>query len=196
MTDDSIDIAELIGQIRQGNPAAAEQLFRCYEPEIRAEIRYRLRSAAVRRVVDSQDICQSVMISFFLRVGAGQYEIAEPQDLLRLLLKIARNKTHDAYRAQMAEKRDIRRIRPLGDADSPDERPRLDQQAIDAAQLAELLEELEQQLSTQEFEIASLRRQGFEWEEIGQKLGESPEALRKRFHRAIERIGRNLTPWF
>ncbi|PQO36500.1 hypothetical protein C5Y97_12445 [Blastopirellula marina] len=196
MADESIDIAELIRQIRQGQPAAAEQLFRFYEPEIRAEIRYRLRSSAVRRVVDSQDICQSVMISFFLRVGAGQYEIAEPQELLQLLLKIARNKTNDAYRAQLADKRDVRRVQSLDAAKEVGQRPGPENVPAEAAEMTDLLEELERQLSTQEFEIATLRRQGFQWDEIGEQLGESPEALRKRFHRAIERIGRNLTPWF
>ncbi|MCC9605904.1 sigma-70 family RNA polymerase sigma factor [Blastopirellula sp. JC732] len=196
MADESIDIAELIRQIRRGQPAAAEQLFRYYEPEIRAEIRYRLRSTAVRRVVDSQDICQSVMISFFLRVGAGQYEIAEPQELLQLLLKIARNKTNDAYRAQLADKRDVRRVRSLDAAKELEEKVGREKVATNAAEMADLLQELERQLSTQEFEIASLRRQGFQWDEIGQKMGESPEALRKRFHRAVERIGRTLTPWF
>ncbi|EAQ81769.1 RNA polymerase sigma factor [Blastopirellula marina] len=196
MAEELLDIAELIRQIRGGQPAAAEQLFHSYEPEIRAEIRYRLRSAAVRRVVDSQDICQSVMISFFLRVGAGQYEIAQSQDLLRLLLKIARHKTNDVYRAQLADKRDVRRVRPLHEVDEQGEKPRQDQRAANAAELTDLLEELERQLSTHEFEIASLRRQGFQWDEIGEQLGESPEALRKRFHRAIERIGRTLTPWF
>lgn len=196
MAEESIDIAELIRQIRSGEPAAAEQLFRYYEPEIRAEIRYRLRSSAVRRVVDSQDICQSVMFSFFLRIGAGQYEIEQPQELLQLLLKIARNKTNDAYRTQLADKRDVRRVRSLEDAKEMEEKQGQEKVIADKAEMSELLEELERKLSTQEFEIASLRRQGFQWDEIGVKLGDSPEALRKRFHRAIEKIGRTLSPRF
>ncbi|TWT39196.1 RNA polymerase sigma factor [Blastopirellula retiformator] len=196
MTQESIDIAELIRQIRSGQPAAAEQLFRYCEPEIRAEIRYRLRSTAVRRVVDSQDICQSVMFSFFLRIGAGQYEIEQPQELLRLLLKIARNKTHDAYRFQLADRRDVRRVRSLDDAKELEERQGQENVIADKMEMSELLEELERKLSTQEFEIASLRRQGYRWDEIGAKLGDSPETLRKRFHRAIEKIGRTLTPRF
>jgi hypothetical protein len=34
--------------------------------------------------------------------------------------------------------------------------------------------------------------QGYEWAEIAARLGEGPEALRKRFTRSLERVAREL----
>ena len=45
---------------------------RRYEPAIRRAVRYRLVDPRLRRVCDTMDICQSVMVSFFLSAGFGE----------------------------------------------------------------------------------------------------------------------------
>jgi hypothetical protein len=40
--------------------------------------------------------------------------------------------------------------------------------------------------------IFAFRRQGMNWPEIASRTGEGAEAIRKRFERALDRVGRTL----
>ena len=91
MPDDPA-FAELITRVRRGDAQAAEQVFRQFEPQVRLEVRLRLRDPRLRRLIDEADVCQSVLKSFFLRVQLGQYDVVDPRDLMRLLAGMARNK--------------------------------------------------------------------------------------------------------
>src|SRR4051812_13264292 len=89
---DSTDFAELIRRVRDRDEGAAQELVRRYEGAIRRAVRIRLRDANLRRLLDSTDVCQSVLASFFIRTALGRYEIDSPAELLNLLTAIARNK--------------------------------------------------------------------------------------------------------
>src|SRR5262245_22638707 len=69
-------------------------------------IRVRLGDPQLRRVVGASDVFQSVMGSFFVRAALGQYDLKEPQDLLKLLAVLARNKVADQARRRPTEARD------------------------------------------------------------------------------------------
>lgn len=69
------DVSSLISQVRDGNARAAEELVRRFEHELQPEIRQYLRKGRIRRVVDSQDIYQSVFASFFIRLSLGEYDL-------------------------------------------------------------------------------------------------------------------------
>src|SRR5215470_16195047 len=105
--------SELIARVRAGDDRAATDLVRRYEPEIRREVRFLLRDPFLRRSFDSMDICQSVMGSFFLRAALGEYSLDKPEDLIRLLISMTRNKVVDATRRQRAQRRDHRRATSL-----------------------------------------------------------------------------------
>src|ERR1700741_4612326 len=105
--------AQLIARVRAGEDQAAAALVRRYEPEIRREVRFLLRDPFLRRTFDSMDICQSVMGSFFFRVALGGYSLARPEDLIRLLISMTRNKVVDAPRRKRAQRRDHRRSTSL-----------------------------------------------------------------------------------
>ena len=77
---------ELIRRVRNRDEEAASELVRRYESAIRRVVRIHLRDARLRRVLDSTDICQSVLASFFVRVAAGQYDLDEPKQLVKLLV--------------------------------------------------------------------------------------------------------------
>src|SRR5205085_2247872 len=95
---DGDSFAQFIRRIRAGDAQAAAQLLQQYEPAIRLEVRLRLRDSRLRRLFDSMDICQSVLGSFFLRAAAGQYDLDQPEQLLKLLVAMVRNKV--AYHAR------------------------------------------------------------------------------------------------
>src|SRR5947199_10307909 len=106
---------ELIGRVRDRDPDAAAELVRRYESAIRRVVRINLRDARMRRIIDSMDICQSVLASFFVRTALGQYELDSPEQLLGLLTTITRNKLTNAAHRMRAARRDIRRDTPVGE---------------------------------------------------------------------------------
>ena len=63
------EFAPLMELVRRGDQRAAAELVRRYEPEVRRFIRFRLSTPALRRTMDSLDICQSVLFKFFVEVS-------------------------------------------------------------------------------------------------------------------------------
>jgi RNA polymerase sigma-70 factor (ECF subfamily) len=178
-----------MGRVRTGDQAAAGELVRRYEPTIRRTIRVRLRDQRLGRLLDSMDICQSVLGSFFVRAALGQYELDEPEQLLKLLTRMARNKLANQVHHQRAGRRDYRRVvgeiedKPVAAAgSSPSE--------LVAGQ--ELLQEAGRRLSTEERQLLDLRREGLEWQEIARRLDGNADALRMRLGRAIDRVAQEL----
>ena len=56
----------LLDRIRAGDQGAATELVRRYEPALRRSVRLRLRDPRLRRVLDSSDVCQAVLLRFFV----------------------------------------------------------------------------------------------------------------------------------
>lgn len=174
----------LLERVRRGDQDAAAELVRTYGPVLQRMIRVRLADPRLRRLHGDSDIFQSVMGSFFVRATLGQYEITGPEDLLRLLAVMVRNKVADK-----ARRRDVAREgAPLDDvvAPSPEDSPSR------VAALRELLERARARLPGDVLEIIALRDEGLGWEALGRRLGASPEALRKRLARAVEEVAREL----
>src|SRR5262249_9458334 len=81
----------LLDRIRAGDQQAATELVRRYEPALRRAVRLRLRNRQLRRVLDSSDICQAVLLRFFVRVATGRYDLDTPEKVLKLLATMARH---------------------------------------------------------------------------------------------------------
>jgi RNA polymerase sigma-70 factor (ECF subfamily) len=174
-----------VARLRSGDEAALEELVAHYAPVIRLEARMRLRSPHLRAVLESMDICQSVLKSFFLRAAAGQFDIDRPEDLRKLLVQMACNKSREAARREYAQKRDARRSVSLGEdahlvagGDDP----------ADELAWQELLLRGRQMLSADERRIAEGRAAGRTWDELAQDLGGSPDQLRMQLARAQDRV--------
>lgn len=183
------DFAELLRRVRAGDDQAATQLVRQYEPEIRRAVRIRLANPRLQQVFDTMDICQSVLANFFTRAAAGQFDLESPEQLIRLLISMARNKVTDYARKQNATRRDTRRqktdsaLEGLSDGgESPSE--------VVAA--AEMLQEARRRMTDEERYLAEQRSQGRGWAELAEELGEGQEAIRKKLSRAMDRIAQEL----
>ncbi len=189
MSDDQI-AANLLKRVRSGDGAAAAELVRRYEPEIRRAVRVRLTDPRLRRVLDSLDVCQSVLGNFFVRVAAGQFDLDRPENLLRLLITMARNKVLDHARRQQAARRDQRRVAgdDTGLAAVADPSPGPSEVAVGR----ELLERVRRELTAEERELADQRALGRDWPEIAAERGATPDALRKKLTRALDRVASRL----
>jgi RNA polymerase sigma factor (sigma-70 family) len=187
---DNLSFQDLIRRVRAGDGAAAAELVRAYEPAIRRVVRLRLTDARLRRAFDSMDVCQSVLGSFFVRAALGQYDLDSPEQLVKLLTQMARHKVTDGMRRERAERRDLARV----EEDSRAGREVAAGGASPSQQVAgqELLDEFRKRLSAEEQDLADLRAQGREWTDIAAERGGSPEALRKRLTRGLDRVAQQL----
>ncbi len=180
---------ELIRQVGSGDEQAAARLVRDFEPVVRRVLRARLRDNRARHEFDSMDICQSVLATFFLRAAAGQYDLKEPDDLIKLLLTMTRNKVAEKMRRQHRLRRDSRRtvggIEELALA-GRDPTP----SSVVAGK--ELLEQARQRLSEKGRQLGELRGQGLSWEEVAASLGGTAGARRNQLARALERVAQEL----
>jgi RNA polymerase sigma-70 factor (ECF subfamily) len=184
------NFADLIRRVRAGDPGAAEELVREYEPAIRLEVRCRLRDQRLRRAFESMDVCQSVLASFFMRAVAGEYDLRRPDQLRKLLAGMARKKLLFQVRKQRAQRRDVRRLEPItpdacaavGGGPNPSRQ----------CEVRDLLHHFHLRLTPQERQLAELRAQGLLWPDIAVQVGGTPSGRRKQLARAIERVAREL----
>jgi RNA polymerase sigma-70 factor (ECF subfamily) len=185
------DLSELLRRVRAGDSAAATELVQRYEPQIRQEVRLRLRDRRLRRFFDSMDVCQSVFSSFFFRAANGGCDLEQPDQLVNFLVAITRNKLAELVRHQRAQRRDHRQVVEVGAAalqsladraESPSERVARD----------EVLKEFRNRLTDEERQLAERRCRGDGWAAIAAEVGGTPEGRRKQLDRAIERVLREL----
>jgi DNA-directed RNA polymerase specialized sigma24 family protein len=184
--------AELVNRAGRGEREAAHRLIERYESAVRRQVRFTLMDNKLRRVLEETDICQSVMGQFFNGLGAGRFVLDGPEQLIGLLKQMVRNKITDQARYWRAGCRDyLRNITP-GDSVDPAEPMSLEPTPSRVVEDREFLAEFESRLSDWERMIFAFRRQGMNWPEIASRTGGGAEAIRKRFERALDRVGRTL----
>jgi RNA polymerase sigma-70 factor (ECF subfamily) len=186
----SDDFQGLMRRVRAGDAEAATSLVRLYEPAVRRAVRIWMLNAKLRRAVDSIDICQSVLASFFVRTALSQYQCDTPEQLIKLLVSMARNKVADQLRREQARCRDARRVEPgdIRDREVLAGGPSPSQHVI----ARDLLAEFRRRMTAEELYLADQRGLGKEWPEIAAEVGGRPDALRKKLDRAVSRISREL----
>ena len=181
---------DLFEQICRGEQHAARELLERYERDLRILARVRLTDPNLRRAIDSMDVCQSVFGVFFARAAAGLIELETPEQFLRLMATMIHNKVIDYARRFQSRRRDVRRQLDVhaGDMHLPGHDPTASQ----VISGRELLEKFQAQLSDEERQLADLRKAGRKWEDIARVMGSTPDSLRKKLSRAIERVTRQL----
>ena len=188
--EDQAFFRNLIGRVRRGDPDAAREVVERYGPHIRRIARFELRDPRLRRLLDSEDVWQSVAGAFFVRAAAGDFELDTPRDLLALLSAMARNRARRHAEREGAAKRDFRRLERL-DADLGDVEAR-ELTPASAALQRDLLSKLLGRFSARDRRVAELRAEGLSWAEVARQNGGTAEAIRKRHERACVRAAREL----
>ena len=187
--DDDFEL--LVERLLHGEVNAAEQIVRMYEPEIRRIVRLRLRDPKLRRIIDSTDICQSVFAKFFYLAALGRFELQSPDDLVRLLTKMATNKVVDRYRHENSQRKLALQRSDNQQCTSAGE-PIENESPVTAAEYRERLAMVRNSLSPREKQISELRIEGKSWLEISKSMGQSPQAVRKCLERACQRVSQEL----
>lgn len=179
-----------IARIRAGDADAATELVRQYERAVRVAVRVKLTDPRLRTHFDSMDVCQSVLASFFVRAAAGQFDLQSPEQLVGLLVKMARNKLLMQVRHHRQQQRDVdRNAADNGDAPTlADHGPG----PVREASARELLQTVLDRLTPAERDLALRRGQGDEWVQIAAEQGEAPNTVRMRLSRAIDRVAAEL----
>jgi RNA polymerase sigma-70 factor (ECF subfamily) len=181
---------DLIRRVRAGDQRAAADLVRQYEAAVRVEAHRRIEDVHLRRLLDSMDVCQSVLGSFFVGAAAGRYHLERPAQLRNLLAAIVRNKVAFHARKEQAQRRDRRRVEatPVDKLEVADRAPGPSRVLAAREQLHEVL----RRLTNDERRLADLRAQGRAWADIAAEVGGTPAARRMQLSRAIERVSREL----
>ena len=180
---------ELIRRVGSGDQQAAARLVRDFEPVVRRVVRARLDGARARCEFDSMDICQSVLAIFFVRVAVGEYDLKEPDDLIKLLLTMTRNKLAEKMRHQHRLRRDRRRT--VGGVEGLALANR-DPTPSSVVAGKELLDQARQRLSEEERQLVELRGQGLRWEQVAATLGGTAGARCNQLARALDRVAQEL----
>jgi RNA polymerase sigma-70 factor (ECF subfamily) len=181
---------DLLERVRARDEQAAAELVRRFEPAIRVAVRVRLTDPRLRRQFDSMDICQSVLANFFVRAASGQFELERSEQLVNLLVTMARNRLINEAAKHRAARRDQRRVQ----AGEVDQAALADSEPTPSVVVAnrELLDEARNRLTEEERRIADQRALGRAWADIAAETREKPDALRMRFARALDRIAQEL----
>jgi RNA polymerase sigma-70 factor (ECF subfamily) len=180
---------DLVGRVRAGDEEAAAELVRAYQPEVRRLVRVRLERLGLQHLLDSVDVCQSVLGAFFARVPSAEWDLATPRHLLKLLVTMALNKVRDHARRQ--------RVGALPRPGGEEALALLADPApgpVRALAARDFLAVVRDRLSDEERYLADERAGGREWGDLAGELGSTPDALRKRLARALARVTGDMRP--
>ncbi len=182
--------SELLQRVRLGDADAARTLVDQYESAIRIAVRARMSSPALRRHFDSMDVCQSVFGSFFFRMASGVYDVDQPEQLVALLMGIARNKLAMRVRYQFQQCRDTRRVNSLESRQETS----LNREPDPTASVinADLVDRAFGLMDEESQKIAQMRANAATWAEVASMLGGTAEGRRKQYGRVVDRVAETL----
>jgi RNA polymerase sigma-70 factor (ECF subfamily) len=184
-------VAGLVRRCREGDAAAAEELFSRYAGQLIRLAERRLGRQVTPRE-DGEDVVQSVFRTFFRRNAAGELRIESSSQVWRLLVTITLRKVGQKRRRHHADRRDVGAEVPAGSVPAFLDLAASGPGPEDVVALADELEALMRGMLPQYHEVLRLRLEGHGATEIAARLGVS----RRTVHRALEwvkdRLGQRL----
>jgi RNA polymerase sigma-70 factor (ECF subfamily) len=181
----------LVAKAKEGDQEAVSALYRLYEFRLKKAVKKKLGSK-LRGRLETMDLVQSVRKDVLLDVKAFDYR--GPDSFFHWLLTCIIRKIQDKGRYFSAGKRDLdkeQRIHTGGVLPGEHEAggPSPSQAAIADEHLERLMRLLDKLPELQRKALVLRMRDEMEFDEIGKRMGKSPEAVRKLYSRAMKRIG-------
>ncbi len=186
----------LVVLAREGDLSALNQLYSVYADRVRWIVRFRM-SKELRSKLESMDLVQETLIHAFS--GLDGFTYSNEGDFVRWLSRIAENELRGSLKKLHADKRDIRkevRLENFGSStDGGYVKPHVPIQTTtpsmilsgkeDLAKLEKAIDELKPEYK----EVIILTKiEGLSYQEIGQKLGKSSDAVRMLATRAMAEL--------
>lgn len=184
--DQSIRATRLLRKLQDGDNDAAREIFARYAQRLGRFAEQHL-SHKLRGRVDSEDIVQSVLHTFFKRNARGEFQIDNSAQIWQLLVRITLMRVRAKARYHMAEMRDVR-------AEGTGAEPELlagighEPDPAEAVLLVEAVEQLVGGLPSMYCEVLNLRLQGFSGAEIAGQL----QLSKRTIYRALELLQERL----
>jgi RNA polymerase sigma-70 factor (ECF subfamily) len=173
-------LPELIRQLREGDPRAADAVFALYSQRL-TRIAEQHLSARLAGRLDGDDVVQSVFRTFFRRSAEGEFPIDSSAQLWRLLVKITVLKARAKGRHHTAAARDVGAQAAAGGEPWLVEAVSREPSPLEAVMLVDQIETVLRGLPPLYCHILDLRLQGFGPTEISARL----EVSRQTVHRAL-----------
>ena len=184
---DSFDL--LIDRLRRRDDRAAAAVFDRFAQRLIALARTRL-DERVRGKVDPEDVLQSVCRSFFARQLAGQFELANWDNMWSILTLITIRKCSNQNHHYRAECRDVAREVNLSDSAVAAVTAAFarDPEPTEVIAMTETVERLFRDLPPRDREIMTLHLEGDSIAEISTKV----DWAERTVHRCLNRIRKRL----
>jgi DNA-directed RNA polymerase specialized sigma24 family protein len=175
-------VSHWLGELKGGDPAAAQPLWERYFQRLVALARTRLEGAP-RQVADEEDVALSAFNSFCRAARLGRFpQLSDRHDLWRLLVSITARKALDQRRHQGRHKRGGAAVEADEAADLEEIVGREPTPAF-AAQVAEECRRLLASLGDTELEgVALWKMEGYTTEEIASRLGYVNRTVERKLH--------------
>lgn len=148
-------------------------------------------ATGLRRRVGPESIMQSAYRTFFRRAREGQFDLADSEDLWRLLCAITLTKVREQARYHLRHKRAVNRETDVGAAEEAGERRQPTAPGptpAEAAALAEQFEVLLASLDEEEQQIVELKLQELTNLEVADRLGCSDRTVSRILARIKDRL--------
>jgi RNA polymerase sigma factor (sigma-70 family) len=189
-------VTHWIGQLKAGDPAAAQKLWERYFQQLVDLARKKLRSAP-RRSADEHDVVQVAFESFFQGAAENRFpQLNDRDDLWQILFMLVERKAIDQVSRERRQKRGggaVKDEAALDDAQAStvvglDRFIGRDPTPESAAQVAEEFEQLMVRLQDESLQkVAQLKMEGYSNDELGTRLGCSGRTIQRKLS-AIRRI--------
>jgi DNA-directed RNA polymerase specialized sigma24 family protein len=197
-------VTHWIGQLKAGDPVAAQKLWEGYFQQMVELARHRLQGTP-RRAADEEDVALSAFTSFCRGAAAGRFpQLRDRDNLWDLLVALTAHKAVDLVRHERRLKRGGRRpdlaVRP-GSPHLPAEEPDLEQiigrepTPEFALQVAEECEQLLARLSDDAMRSTALwKMEGSTNAEIAAKLGCTVRTVERKLRMIRKLWGKEIAP--
>jgi RNA polymerase sigma factor (sigma-70 family) len=170
----------LVASWREGDQAAARELFHRYADRLIALVRTQL-SAEFEQRFDPEDVVQSAYRSFFAGVRQDRFAVHQGGDLWQLLVVITLHKLQHQVRLNRAQRRTVKREQRLQDEEAlqgvQDYMLAHDPSPLEALALADEVEHLMRRLRPIQRRILELRLQGYGLDEIATETQRCPRTV-------------------
>ena len=199
MNNNSDDpVSEWLAKLRDGDSEAQHHIYEKYARRIE-RVATRILDTLPLKEVASEDVAIKVLKSLFLRIEDGRLEAPQNrQHLWGLLRSMAKNKSHEVRRHELADKRSYKRVELVPQNDAEDRAQNGIERVADKAakaldeteKFADCLETLNDELR----QVALYRMAGYSNDEIAQFMNCGKRTVERRIHKLRSKLAMTSDP--